>query len=85
MNKFEIYACGSIFSSYPDDLSFEDIKKMCLDDDAREKFNDALEDTDNEDQRFCLCEQYEYEFWENIPDMLDEIKDSVERTFGENK
>lgn len=85
MNKFEIFACDQIFHSYPDTKSFEEIKSLCLDDKARYLFNDSLEDTENEHHQLQLCEQYEHEWWDNIPFLLDELRDASKYHFEDNK
>lgn len=85
MNKFESYACGQIFTSYPENMSFEEIIELCKDDEKRDAYNDSLEDTDNEDQQLHLCERYEHEWWDNVPFLLTEIADSVKRHFGDDK
>ena len=81
MNKFESFACGQIFHSYPEDKTYQEIIELCLDDNLREKHNDDLEDIENEDQQLILCEQYQNEWWENIPDFLDQLKGASERHF----
>lgn len=85
MNKFETFACDQIFHSYPIDKTYEEIKALCLDDEARDTFNDSLEDSGNECDQIDICERYENEWWDNIPILLDELRDSSQYHFGENK
>ncbi len=82
MNKFQHFACGQIFHSYPQDKSFDEIIHLCLHDHDREEFNDSLEDTDNEDQQLNLCERYENEWWNLIPCLLQELAESAEYHFS---
>jgi hypothetical protein len=82
MNKYQSFACGQIFHSFPD-IDIEGIIELCEDDAKREAFNADLEDTDNEDQQLLLCERYETEWWENIPALLEELTDAAMRHFPE--
>lgn len=82
MDKFESFACGQIFHSFPNDKNFAEIIALCEDDAAREAFNDALEDTENEDQQLHLCERYENEWWENVPGLLGDMADQAEHHFS---
>jgi hypothetical protein len=81
MNIYEKFACGQIFCTYPENKSFDEIIDLCEHDELREAFNDALEDTENEDQQLILCERYENEWWENIPTLLIELATAFEFHF----
>ncbi len=83
MNKFEVFACDQLFTSYPMDKSFDEICALCLNDEEREAFNDSLEDTENEDQQLWLCERYENEWWDNVPYLLKQLVTSAEYHFKE--
>jgi hypothetical protein len=84
MNKYESYACGQVFSTYPNDKTFEEILLLCINDELREAHNEALECTDNDDQQLILCDLYVYKSWIDIPEILDDILHSVYINFGEN-
>jgi len=77
MNKFEQFACSEIFSSYPDNFSFEEIIELCNDDDKREKWNN-----ENEEDQLELCELYENEDWEHIPQILEGLIDNAKHHLG---
>jgi hypothetical protein len=85
MNIYQSFAIGQIFHSYPQNKSFDEIIDLCEDDEAREAFNDALEDTDNEDQQLHLCERYENEWWENVPSLLEDLADQAQYHFSSQK
>lgn len=80
MNKYEQYACDQVFNCYPDDFSFEQICEYCLDDEKRQKHNEYANNLEFGNP-FELSAQYENEWWENIPDILRGIKESIEQTF----
>ena len=83
MNKYETFSCGQIFHSYPENKTFKEIIDLCNNDEARDSFNETLEDTENEDQQLIICEQYERESWNDICKMIIELAESAERHFKE--
>lgn len=83
--KYEIFALDQIFTTWPQALTYAEICALCLDDEQREAYNTALEDTSNGDEQLELCERYETEWWDNIPFLLDELKNAAFYHFGEEK
>ncbi len=81
-NKFEIFALNEVFHSWPMDLSFKEIKDLILNDNKLSAFNDALENTINEDQQLIVCEQFEDEPNETLVGLLESIKHSAQLNFN---
>lgn len=82
MNKFELFACGQILHSWPDDLSFKEIISLCNEEEALDAFNYQMEALDKEDQQITVCERYEDTSWGNIGSLIEELEWDARRNFG---
>lgn len=85
MNKFEHFACGQVFHSYPYDKSFKEILEILKDDNKWYAHNVSLEDTENEEYQLHLCEKYENESAEDLEGILNGYIISATIHFGTNE
>lgn len=83
IKRAENFALGQVFATWPSEnqtrLTFDEICLLCENKEALEKFNESLDD-EFDDERLGLSEQYENEWWSNIPFILNNFKHSFYNT-----
>lgn len=85
MNKFEYFACGEFFACFPENKSFEFIVELCKNEDLLDQYNEDLDKQENFDDQLHLCAEYEDFWWSTIADKLLDLKERVERHFGDKQ
>jgi len=85
LDNFQHYVLGQIFTCYPDDLTYQEICDLCMDEEALEAYNERMEADEKYGECLELCEAYEYHLSSHIPDIMNDMIRSLKCYFDEKK
>lgn len=76
IDRSEHYALGQVFHSYPEQLTYEEIKELLSNAADWQAWNDQREAREDDDNALCVCEANEDYSGEYLIELLNDLQSS---------